>query len=41
MSYIYWNAVKHGVVEQPKDYAWSSFTQMHTTEILAKNHPTI
>ena len=27
MSYIYWNAVKHGVVEHPKDYKWSSFTQ--------------
>lgn len=26
MAYIYWNAVKHGIVAEPNNYPWSSFT---------------
>ncbi len=27
LAYVYWNAVKHGVVAHPQDYWWSSFTR--------------
>jgi len=27
LAYLYWNAVKHGVVSRPRDYPWSSFTR--------------
>ena len=40
-SYIYWNALKHGVVEHPKDYKWSSLLKIYTAEILMKSHQTI
>ena len=39
MSYIYWNAVKHGVVEHPKDYKWSSFTQNVDCRSFGKKPP--
>jgi hypothetical protein len=32
LAYIYWNAVKHGVVAQPQDYLWSSFTRTSRNE---------
>ncbi|MGH7595187.1 MAG: REP-associated tyrosine transposase [bacterium] len=27
LAYIYWNAVKHGVVARPQDYLWSGFSR--------------
>ena len=28
LAYIYWNAVKHGIVARPEDHRWSSFNRM-------------
>ncbi len=30
LAYLYWNAVKHNVVERPEQYRWSSFNRRKT-----------
>jgi len=32
LNYIYWNAVKHGIVNHPEDYIWSSFMTINQQE---------